>query len=32
MILDTNDETNFLHTLLSNERQVSRTCKAFANN
>ena len=32
MIVDTNDETNFPHTLLLNDRQVSRICKAFANN
>ena len=27
-----NDENNFLHELLSTNTQVSRLCKAFANN
>ena len=29
---DPNDETNFPHKLLSIHAQVSKTCKAFANN
>ena len=32
MIGDSNDETNFSHRLLLNDRQVSKLCKAFANN
>ena len=31
MIGDSNDEGNFPHKLLSNDRQVSRFCEAFAN-
>ena len=31
MIGDSNDETNFLHELLSTDTQVSRLHKAFAN-
>ena len=32
MISDSNDETNFPNKLLLNDRQVSKLCKAFANN
>ena len=32
MIGDSNDKTNFPHELLLTDRQVSSTCKAFANN
>ena len=31
MICSSNDETNFPHKLLLNDKQVSRPCKAFAN-
>ena len=31
LIGSSNDETNFLHKLLSTDTQVSRICKAFAN-
>ena len=32
IIGDSNDENNFLHKLLLPNTQVSRLCKAFANN
>ena len=32
MFCDSNDETNFPHELLLTDRQVSRLCKALANN
>ena len=32
VIGDSNDETNFPHKLLLTDRQVSKLCKAFANN
>ena len=32
IIGDSNDENNFLHQLLLPKTQVSRLCKAFANN
>ena len=31
MVGDSNDETNFPHKLLLTNKQISRTCKAFAN-
>ena len=31
MVGDSNDETNFPHTLLLTDTQVSRLCKGFAN-
>ena len=32
MIDDSNDETNFPHKLLLTDKQISRFCKAYANN
>ena len=32
MIGDSNDKTNFPHKLLLTDTQVSKFCKAFANN
>ena len=32
VVSDSNDENNFLHKLLLTNAQVSRLCKAFANN
>ena len=32
MIQDPHDKTNYPHKLLLTDRQVSRPCKAFANN
>ena len=32
VVSDSNDENNFLHKLLLTNTQVSRLCKAFANN
>ena len=31
MVGDSNNEINFLHKLLSTDKQVPRICKAFAN-
>ena len=31
LIRNSNDETNFLHSLLLTDTQVSKICKAFAN-
>ena len=32
MVVNSTDETNFLHALLLTDKQVTNLCKAFANN